>query len=41
MPKYIHLLQWLSGKEPACQRRRHERCKFNPSVRKIHWKRKW
>ena len=24
-----------SGKEPACQRRRHKRCGFNPWVRKI------
>ena len=24
-----------SGKEPACQCRRHERCKFDPWVRKI------
>ena len=30
--------QWLSGKESACQCRRH---KFNPWVRKIPWRRKW
>ena len=24
-----------SGKEPACQCRRHKRCRFNPWVRKI------
>ena len=30
--------RWLSGKEPACQCRR---CKFDPWVRKIPWRRKW
>ena len=25
---------WLSGKESACQRRRHRRCRFHPSVGK-------
>ena len=29
---------WLSGKESACQCRRH---KFDPWVRKIPWRRKW
>ena len=29
---------WLSGKESACQCRRHG---FNPWVGKIHWRRKW
>ena len=29
---------WLSGKEPACQCRRHG---FNPWVGKIPWRRKW
>ena len=28
-----------SGKEPACQCRRHKRCGFNPWVRKIPWRR--
>ena len=28
-----------SGKEPACQSRRHERCRFDPWVRKIPWRR--
>ena len=28
-----------SGKEPACQGRRHKRHKFNPWVRKIPWRR--
>ena len=30
-----------SGKEPACQCRRQKRCRFNPWVRKIPWRRKW
>ena len=30
-----------SGKEPACQCRRHKRRGFNPWVRKIPWRRKW
>ena len=30
-----------SGKEPACQCRRHKRCRFNPWVGKIPWSRKW
>ena len=29
---------WLSGKESTCQCRR---CRFNPWIRKIPWKRKW
>jgi len=29
---------WLRGKESACQCRRH---KFDPSVGKIPWRRKW
>ena len=28
-----------SGKEPACQCRRHKRHKFDPWVRKIPWRR--
>ena len=28
-----------SGKEPACQCRRHKRCRSNPWVRKIPWRR--
>ena len=35
------LPRWLSGKEPACQRRRHERCSFHPWVGKIPSKRAW
>ena len=34
----IWLPRWLSGKEFACQCRRH---RFEPWVRKIPWKRKW
>ena len=30
-----------SGKEPACQCRRHKRCKFDPWAQKIPWRRKW
>ena len=33
------LPRWLSGKESACQCRRHRRQWFNPWVRKISWKR--
>ena len=41
--KYRHeimsgLLKWLSGKESACQCRRHG---FDPLVRNIPWRRKW
>ena len=38
---YFGLPRWLSGKEPACQCRRHTRCQFNPWVRKIPWRRAW
>ena len=30
-----------SGKEPACQCRRHRRCMLNPWVGKISWRRSW
>ena len=30
-----------SGKEPSCQCRRHKRCRFNPWVGKIPWRRAW
>ena len=36
--EYLTFFGGLSGKEPACQCRR---CRFNPWVRKISWKRKW
>ena len=32
--------RWLSGNESACQCRRHRRCRFEPRVGKIPW-RKW
>ena len=35
------LPKWLSGKESACQCRRHRRCEFNPWIQNIPWKRKW
>ena len=31
----------LSGKESACQCWSHRRCRFDPWVRKIPWRRKW
>ena len=41
-------LQWrvgfptgASGKESTCHCRRHKRCRFNPWVKKIPWRRKW
>ena len=30
-----------SDKEPTCQCRKHKRCRFNPRVGKIPWRRKW
>ena len=30
-----------SGKELACQWRRHKRCRFDPWVRKIPWRKAW
>ena len=32
---------WHSGKESACQCWRHRRCKFDPWVGKISWRRAW
>ena len=29
------------GKEPTCQWRRHRRCRFDPYIGKIPWRRKW
>ena len=29
------------GIKPTCQCRRHKRCRFDPSVQKIPWRRKW
>ena len=34
----LGLPQWLSGKEPTYQCRRH---RFDPWIRKIPWRRKW
>ena len=36
-----HLPGWHSGKESACQCRRHRRHGFDPRVGKIPWSRKW
>ena len=33
--------QWLGGKEPTSQCRRHRRCGFDPWAGKIPWRRKW
>ena len=33
--------KWLSGKEPACQSRRCKRCRLDPWVRKVPWRRAW
>ena len=33
--------RWLSGKESACQCRRHRRLRLSPWVGKIPWSRKW
>ena len=35
------LPRWPSGKESACQCKRHKRCWFDPWVGKIAWRRKW
>ena len=37
----IGLPRWLSGKESACQCRKHRRHGFDPQVGKIPWRRKW
>ena len=31
----------LEGREPDCQYRRGKRCRFNPWLRKIPWRREW
>ena len=42
---YVHKLWGFPGgtssKEPACQCRKYKRCKFDPWVRKISWRRSW
>ena len=44
--RYVRQESWgfpggASGREPACQCRRHKRRRFNPWVSKIPWKRTW
>ena len=39
--KALRFLVGFSGKEPACQCRRHKRCRLNNWVRKIPWRRAW
>jgi len=34
-------LDGFVGKESACQCRKHRRCRFNPWVRKLPWRRTW
>ena len=38
---FHHLPRWRSSKESAYQCRTHRRCRFDPWVRKIPWRRKW
>ena len=38
MQQQLGLPMWLSGKESPCQGRR---CRWDPWVRKIPWRRKW
>ena len=37
----VELPRWLSGKESACQCRRHRRCGLDPWIGKIPWRREW
>ena len=39
--EYGRFPRWLSGKESACQCRRHRRHGFDPWDGKISWRRKW
>ena len=44
--KMLHLVvnifhRWNSGKESACQCKRHRKCRFYPWMGKIPWSRKW
>ena len=41
VPVLWELPRWHSGKESACQSRRHRRHGFQPWVGKIAWRRKW
>ena len=36
----IAIIRWLSGKEPTCPCTRRRRCRFDPWVGKIPWRRK-
>ena len=38
---WMGLPRWLNGKESVYQCRRHKRCRLDPWVRKILWRRKW
>ena len=38
---WMGLPRGCSGKEYACQSRRHKRCGFDPWVEKIHWRWEW
>ena len=40
-PFSLGILRWFTGKESACQGRRHRRSELDPWVRKMPWKRKW
>jgi len=35
---FTGLSQWFSSKEPACQCKRHRRCRFHPCIRQIPWR---
>ena len=39
--RVLGLPRWLSGKESACQCRRPKRCRFDPWVGKMPWRRAW
>ena len=41
MEGILGFLGGASGKEPTCQYKRHQRCGFNPWVRKIPWRKAW
>ena len=40
-PWFYCASRWLSGKKSTCQCRRLRRCRFDPWVMKIPWRRKW
>ena len=40
-PPESHFPDGTSGKEPACQCRRHKRQRFSPWIGKISWRREW